>query len=100
MPSIYITEYRRQANDGIGRAVPAGMEPALATQKVTIGAGSIQSSPFNANTSFIMINADAACSIAIGDNPTADNSKTRIPVDGTLYFGVEPGHRVAVITNS
>lgn len=100
MASIYITEYRRMALDGISRIIPTGMEPSLATQKVTIGASSTQSAVFNKDTSFVMINADAACSVAFGDNPTADATKTRIPADGTLFFGVIPGQRVAVITNT
>jgi len=100
MAFAYITEYRRQANDGISRVIPTGMEPSLAVQKIAIGAGSVQSAAFNANTSFVSVNVDAACSIGFGANPTATAAMTRIPLDGTQFFGVNPGDKCAVITNT
>lgn len=100
MAFIYVTEYRRQALDGVGRILPAGSEPSIAVQKIAITVGSVQSAAFNAQTGFVMINTDAPCSIAFGQNPTADATKTRLPLDGIAYFGVNPGDKVAVITNT
>lgn len=100
MAFAYITEYLRQPLDGISRVLPAGQEPAVVVQKIAIGAGSIQSAAFNEKTTFVAINVDATCSIAFGDNPTATVAGSRIPADGTMYFGVFPGHKVAVISNT
>lgn len=100
MAFAYITEYLRQPRDGIERVLPAGQEPALAVQKIAIGVGSVQSSPFNAKTTFIAMHVDAVCSYKFGDNPTAAATDMRMPADGTMYFGVYPGQRVAVITNT
>ena len=100
MAFAYITEYLRQSRDGIERVLPAGQEPALAVQKVAIGAGSIQSAAFNAKTTFVAINVDVACSFKFGTNPTATSADMRLPADATMYFGVYPGDKVAVITNT
>jgi hypothetical protein len=100
MAFAYITEYRKQPLDGVSRLLPAGMEPSEAVQKIAIGVGSVQSAAFGVNTTFVAINVDVACSIAFGTNPTATAAGTRIPLDGTQFFGVLPGHKVAVITNT
>lgn len=100
MAFAYITEYLRQPTDGIDRVLPAGHEPGLAVQRIAIGAGSVQSAAFNAKTKFIAVNVDATCSYSIGANPTADATKMRIPANGTIYLGVTPGDKIAVITNT
>lgn len=100
MAFAYISEYIVLARDGVGTAIPAGMEPAIAVQKIAIGVGSIQSAAFNAQTKFICVNADAPCSFKIGANPTATASDMRIPLDGTQYFGVNAGDKIAIITNT
>lgn len=97
MAYLYVTEYRRQAKDGISVPMPAGMEPALANQRLAIGAISVASAAFNANTSFVAVNADVACCVTFAAAPTATTSLTRIPADGTQYFGVNPGDKLAVI---
>ena len=100
MPFAYISEYVRMPNDMIGRAIPAGQEPSITVQKIAIGAGSVQSAAFSARTTLIAVNVDAPCSIAFGPNPTATAGSMRIPQDGTMFFGVTPGDRLAVITNT
>ncbi len=100
MAFAYITEYRRQPTDGIQRVLPAGQEPAIATQKIAIGAGSVQSVAFNANTTFIAVNVDATCSFKVGANPTATASDMRISANATMFMGVYAGDKIAVITNT
>lgn len=100
MAFAYITEYLRQPLDGISRVLPAGQEPSVVVQKIAIGAGSVQSAAFNEKTTFVAINVDAPCSVAFGANPTATAASMRIPQDGTMYYGVFPGDKVAVITNT
>lgn len=100
MAFAYITEYLRQPKDGVGLVVPAGQEPPLAVQKIAIGAGSVQSNPFDARTAFIAVNVDAPCSYKVGTNPTATANDMRISQDATVFMGVIPGDRIAVITNT
>lgn len=100
MAFAYITEYQRQPLDGISRVLPAGQEPCLAVQKIAIGVGSIQSAAFNPKTTFIAVNVDAACSYKVGANPTATAADMRISLDATIYMGVFPGDKIAIITNT
>lgn len=100
MAFAYIKEYLRQPKDGISAMLPAGMEPAITTQKIAIGVGSLQSAAFNPRTTFVCINVDAPCSYVFGANPTATAADMRMPQDGTQYFGVVPGDKVAIITNT
>lgn len=100
MAVVYISEYAEQARDNRGYLLPAGQEPSLAEQTVAIGGASAQSAAFNAKTRFVRIHTDAICSLKFGSNPTATATTPRMPANGTEFFGVTPGHKVAVITNS
>lgn len=99
MAITYIQEYRDLAvlQTTIGQA---GLEPRLASQTVSITASSLQSSGFNVYTRMIRVHVDATCSIEIGESPTATASSLRMVANSTEYFGVVPGHKLAVITNA
>lgn len=99
MAVLYISEYDNVARDNIG-TVQAGQEPAIATQTVAISGGSTQSSAFNANTKFVRIHTDAICSVKFGSNPTATSTSARLAANQTEFFGVRPGEKVAVISNT
>lgn len=98
MATLYITEYDKLADDTRG-PVPVG-GTVVASQTVTIGAGSTQSNAFNAATRFVRLHTDAICSVEFGANPTATAAKARMAADQTEYFGVTGGQKVAVITNT
>lgn len=100
MASLYITEYARQPFDSNGQRVPAGEEPALAIQKVTVGVASAQSAAFNAATKFVRLHTDVICSVIFAADPTATASHSRMAANSTEFFGVVAGHKVAVITNT
>jgi hypothetical protein len=100
MASLYVEEFAALGQSANGNAVQAGEQPALAVQKITIDVTSAQSSAFNANTRFVRVHTDATCSYAFGANPTATAGYPRLVAGATEYFGVEPGHKVAVITNA
>lgn len=100
MAFAYVKEYLRQPRDGVSSTIAAGQEPALRTQKIAIGAGSLQSLAFLPKTTFVCINVDATCSYEFGSSPVATVDSMRLPQDGTQYFGVVPGDRVAFIANS
>lgn len=100
MASVYISEYSNLKNSKVRDLIQAAEEPGLAIQKVTASGTSGQSSAFNAETRFVRIHTDAIVSIKFGSNPTATTSDLRLQADATEYFGVTPGHKVAVITNT
>lgn len=101
MATLYITEYRRMARDLEGRLLPASnLSEVTATQAVSIGGASTQSSAFNADTRWIEIHPDATCSIAVGKNPTATTGAQRMKADERIYAAVQPGQFIAVITNT
>jgi len=98
MASLYITEYSGVA----GQHTQVAMTPAVAHQKLTIGSET-DSAVFNANTRFIRVHVDAICSILIENvdtAPTATVGMTRMAADTTEYFGVVPGGKLSVITNT
>ena len=98
MAKVYISEYKAMA--AVDR-FPAALEPSEAEQTpVAIGGASVQSAAFGATTLMVRIHTDAICSIAFGSSPTATANSKRMAADTTEYFGVKPGDRVAVITNT
>jgi hypothetical protein len=95
MATAYITEY---GGTGAERAQIAAA-PAVASQTVAIGTEA-KSAAFNNNTRLIRVHVDAICSILIGSNPTATTASARMSADSTEYFGVNPGDKISVITNT
>lgn len=100
MATLYVTEFKTIALYFNGIAAQMAQTPEVTTQTVSIGGSTAQSSAFNANTSVIRVHTDAICSILIGSNPTATAGKGRMAANQTEYFGVNPGDKIAVITNS
>lgn len=100
MAQLDVTEYAYTATDARGQPIAAGQEPALANNPVAIGAGSVQSAAFSSGTKLIRVHADAACRVEVGANPTAGATSKRIAANGTEYFGVNPGDKLAVITTT
>lgn len=98
MTTLYITEYENICRDDSGLPAQIATEPAIANQTVSIGGTSAQSAAFNTETKFVRLYADVACCVSFGANPTSTNAKTALPVGSPEYFGVTPGHKVAVIT--
>jgi hypothetical protein len=97
---VVVTEYSELAAAGSGHPILAGQEPSLAVQEVAIGGASAQSNAFSSATRFVRVHADAACRVAFGADPTALASSTRLPANGTEYFGVKPEHKIAVIQSA
>lgn len=102
MAVLYIAEYGQMAvGYNGGGAIAAPFESSLkAEQTVAIGGTTTQSSAFSDTTVLIRVHTDAICSIAIGSNPTATTGKKRMAAGTTEYFGVTPGHKIAVISNT
>jgi hypothetical protein len=100
MPTLDITEYDGLAYDQLGKLIMTGMEPSVLNQQVDITASSEQSAALGETTRFVRIHADAACRIAVGENPTASSASMRVGAGGTEYLGVRPGLKIAVIATT
>lgn len=100
MAKLYISEFR-QGVSGIGTTWAQMLpQPPIAEQVVDIGDASVQSAAFNPLTRAVRLNTDAACSFAFGDDPVATADSARLSADETDRFAVEPGQKIAVITNT
>lgn len=96
MATVFISEFSSLAKVS---GAPIAMMPPIAEQTVAIGVET-DSNAFNAATRYIRVQNDAICSIAVGLTPTASTTTMRLPADNVEYFGVQPGHKLSVITNT
>ncbi len=101
MAKLYITEFASTAIDARGQPVAAPQNPVVAKQAfITSSGSSQQSAAFSGATRFIEYHSDGICSIDIGADPIADVNYRRMAANETRFEGVEPGHKLAVITNT
>jgi hypothetical protein len=98
MATAYIREYEGLAVT-TNAVAQAGSEPGQADQTVTTSGTSAQSNAFGNKTVLIAISTPAAQAVccAFGTNPTATTSNLRLPANSLFFFGVSPGHKVALI---
>lgn len=103
MAVLYVTEF---ANVGTttqyAQPMQVTAQPNIAEQTVAIGAGSVASSAFNANTRLVKLHTDAICSVKFGTAPTATATTMRMAANESIYFAVpaNQAYKVAVITNT
>lgn len=98
MTKLYITEFDRLVTSTSTAGAPqAAMKPAVASQALTLTGSTQQSAAFNAATRLVRLHAQVACHVAFGENPTATTNSMRLAEGQTEYFGVTPGHKLAVI---
>ncbi len=101
MASLYLTEYGSVG----GQHTPIAQSPIVNAQKLTIGSET-KSTAFKPSTRFVRVHVDAICSIHIGPADTSDTyvaattSSARMAADQTEYFGVSPGDKLSVISNT
>lgn len=101
MAKLYVTEFADVVRPPNSASPPFGALQSLATDQAPITfSTSTQSAAFAATTRFIRIHTDSICSIAYGSNPTATTANFRMAAGQTEYFGVNPGDKIAVISNS
>ncbi len=81
--------------DETGRPIP--VFKLGASQDVPIGGASNPSVAFGSKTTAIRLNADVDCRYAIGSNPTATPTSTRLPAGAIDYVGCAPGDKIAVL---
>jgi hypothetical protein len=97
--TAYITEFTAQAGPGGALSQTPAM-PKQAGQTVAIGGSSAQSNAFSSSTNLIRVHTDSICSVEIGSNPIATTASQRMAANQTEYFQVQPGQKLACITNT
>lgn len=97
MAILYIAEFNFIGGGG-NHPVSGVQMPPIAQQQVVIGAGSLQSTALNVNTTLVRINCDVPCLIAFGTNPNAVGSQIRLAGNQTEYFSVPPGSNFKIAT--
>lgn len=98
MATLYIAEAASLASDGEGDAIPVFPDP-VAEQTVTFTTAA-QSAAFKGQTRFIRIQADAACHIKIGSDPTATAANYPLAADTEYFRAVQGGHKISVYDGS
>ncbi len=98
MAKLYVTEFTYQGLDHQSNIIATTLEPPLADQVVVIGAGHLESSAFNAETTFVRIHCDVICSITFGTAPVATVNMRRMAANATEYFSVPKGQSFKVST--
>lgn len=94
--TLYVTEF--VGAPPLSVYYQAARAPAVTNQTVAIGASSVRSAAFNANTGIIRIHTDVNCHLVIGGTaPTAVSTSMRMVAGQTEYFLVTPGDKLAVI---
>lgn len=99
MAKLYVTELKSLVMSDQG-AVQVGKWPPEASQVVVIGGGSLSSAAFQGTTQFLRLESDVVCSFEVGANPTATANSARMAADSPEYIAVNPGDKIAVITNT
>lgn len=99
MATFYVTEFSRSAHDGVGVAIPAGLEPSHRTQTITIAGTSAQAAEMITRR-FVRVHAEAACHYKVSTDPTATTSDTKMAAGQTEFFGIVPGMKIAVIAGA
>lgn len=102
--TLFISEFANGVSS-VGTTKPQFLpQPSVADQTVAIGGASAASAKFNAKTNFVLLVADASCSIAFNNagaaDPVATVTNLLLPANVPMIFGVQPGAKVAVIANS
>lgn len=100
MATLSITEFvgvHASANNA-GFPVPQAVSlPSLGTQKLTMGGTSVQSAVMKPTTTLVKLLADGDCYVTAGLSPTATANDMPLLAGTAEYFGVTPGHKIAVI---
>lgn len=102
MANLRIQEYLGISRGNGNPAQAIAGPPVVEQTAVAIGGASAQSAAFAAKSHVICIQAEAICAVFVGgSNPVATAGKSQRLVAGqTAFFGVQPGEKLAVITDT
>lgn len=100
MTYLYISEFALAGHDANGKVAQVAHQPAVADQRISISGTSAQSAALNSSTALVRVQADVACAITFGTDPTATSSSTPLAADAAEYFTVPIGGslKIAAIT--
>ncbi len=102
MARLYVTEYAIGSLIQVGGSLmQAPHEPPLAEQVLPIST-TVQSLPFNKQTTLVRLHCDAVCSVVFGTNPTATANSQRMAASQTEFKSIPKGqsYMVSVIANA
>lgn len=98
MPLLHITVYARVARDAGNGVTPIPMAPPVFEEGVPIELGqSNQSEPFTSQANFVMVKPEVDCCLAFGEDPVAEVGIHPVEAGEIRWYGVHPGHQIAVI---
>lgn len=97
MNVLRITVFRDLGHDSNGKPVPGPMTRPSREIILPITHQSISSEPLPSYATFISIKTDADCCLAFGPEPVADPQFHFVEAGERLWYGVHPGHRIAVV---
>lgn len=100
MATLYVTECAQTGVAANQWVMSPAVQTILADYNIAIGAASTNGPTFQNGTTFVMINADSACSLAFGVSPVAVPTAHRMSPNDTRFYIVQPGWKVAVIENT
>lgn len=95
MATAWLTSFRGNVTVPTGGIAP--QEPDLGTEALTLSSGSVQSAVIQDQCKLMRIVGDDDFHVEFGANPTATTTSMYIPADTPCFFGVNPGHKVAVV---
>jgi len=95
MQEVFMTKIIHTPEDDESRNLPAIFPGA--SQRVAVGAASVQSTVLGPQTGLVRVCASTDCNIAFGINPVATATSLYLPAGAIEYFGVNPGEKIAVI---
>jgi hypothetical protein len=99
MSTAYITEFA-DWQEVPNLTIPKWSARVVEQTPVTVSGSSAQSAAFASTTRYIMWTCDGIHSWTISSNPTATTSKMRFAADTVYHIGVQPGEKIAFITNT
>jgi hypothetical protein len=105
MPTLYITEFASIAASlsGFG-GIPVTMPPVVEQGTLTVGGTVAVSGSFGGSTRLVRLMSDVVCSVAWSApnaaNPAPTTGNMRLAANVEYFYGVTPGMKVAVISNT
>ncbi len=100
LSTFFISVFATCAIDGRGKPVAAPDYPTVVPDHIVdVTVASVQSQQFSGHTRFIQFTTDTRCSFVISADPVATTINGPVNVGDKCFVGVQPGHRIAVISN-
>lgn len=99
MSVFSVREYEKLATDANGNPIPAGIEPAIATQVKTTSAASQDLTAFNERTRYILIGCDGTVNWII-DGTAVAGGAGRLAANEHMFLGVASGGSDALGTRT